>query len=334
MIYYQTMKNKLKLVSNLLNDFLRFIDYRSIFFLTSDCLPKVLEWYFQIWKEEYKYLTKKDKLDKWSNYSEISRTLDSLLQKIEERAFKERESYLFFEIFEKHAEKHKKQFIESEDKSKKYYYVESLFSIFYRVFFEAIGRSPERHDVWEHYFPKEWKITKRNLEENMISRISLDSFLRWAQERIWKTEEKFDDKLDDVSSNLFPEVEPSIWARILIFVFSPYGEDRVKSVIERPWNFGFAGRIRIYSGLGEESEEEFEKRRNEMMRLQERAETEKTFELASLLFKQQFSKENLEKYLNEIKKLRYLEDSKEEHKRLLLLDVFEKMLRFLNQQQK
>lgn len=150
-------KNELKLISNLLSDFLRFINYRSIFFLTFNCLPKILEWHFKIWKKEYEYLTKKDKLDEWVIYSEISRTLDSLLKKIEERALKEEASFFFFKTFKEHSEKYKKQFVKNEDKSedesKKHYYIETLFSAFYRVFFENIEASPERYDIWKHYFP-------------------------------------------------------------------------------------------------------------------------------------------------------------------------------------
>jgi len=326
------MKENLKTISKLLGDFDAFINSRSIILLMwpNEASPKILEWHFEIWKKEYKYLTKKDKLDEWSSYSEISRILDSLLQKIEERSLKEREGFSFFENFKKHAEKYKKQYIESEDRSKKYYYVKSLFSIFYRVFFGTIESSPERDDIWEHYFPKEWKITKTNLEnkENIITRISLNEFLHWARDRIWQAKEDFDRNLDDVSNNLFPEVEPVLWARILIFVFSPYGENKVKSVIERPWNFGFVGRIRTYSGYPEDNEEEFRKKMDEMMYSAEKVETNSTFELAYLLFPTQFSKENLEKYINNLKELKYGKESKEENKRLRLLGIFEEMLKY------
>ncbi len=326
------MNENLKSISKLLGDFDTFINSRSIVLLTwpNGAFPKILEWHFRIWEKEHRYLTKKDKLDEWSNYSDISRTLDSFLQKIEERAFKERQSSSFFETFKKHAEKYKGKFVESEDKSKKYYYIESLFGIFYRVFFENIESSPERYNIWEHYFPKEWKITKANLtnKENIISRISLHEFLNWAQERIWQAKEDFDRNLDDVSRNIFPEVEPVLWARILTFVFSPYGENRVKSVIERPWNFGFVGRIRTYSGYPEDNEEEFRKRMNEMMYSAEKIEVNSTFELTYLLFSNQFSKENLEKYINNLKELEYEKGSKEEYKKLRLLAIFEEMLKY------
>jgi hypothetical protein len=322
------MNENLKTISKLLNDFDAYINNRSIvlLILPNGALPKILEWHFKIWKQEYYYLTKRDKLDEWISYSEISRTLDSILKKVEERAFKERRSHLFFETFKNHVEKYKEQLIESEDKSKDYY-IDSLFSVFYQVFFETIKNSPERYDIWEHYFPKEWKITKDNLmnKGNIISRISYREFLNWAQERIWQAKEDFDRDLDEVASNLFPEVEPILWARILIFIFSSYSENRVKSVIERPWNFGFAGRIRLYSIYPKDYREE---KMDDMERSAEKIETHNTFELAHLLFREQFSKDNIEEYIKNLKALKYEKESKEETKRLQLLAIFEEMLKY------
>lgn len=330
----KTMNENPKTISKLFGDFDTFINSRSIVLLMwpEGAFPKILEWHFRIWEKKYRYLTKKDKLEEWSNYREISRTLDSLIEKVEERAFKEGESFSFFETFKKHAEVYKGKFVESEDKSKKYYYIESLFGIFYRVFFGTIESSPEREDIWEHYFPKEWKITKNNLtgKENIISRISLNNFLSWVQKRIWQAKEDFDRNLDDVASNLFPEVEPVLWARILTFVFSPYGENRVKSVIERPWNFGFLGRIKTYFGSPEDNEEEFSRKMSEMMSSAKKIEANDTFELTYLLFPNQFSKENLVKYINDLKELKYDKASKEENKILRLLDIFEAMLKYKN----
>lgn len=327
------MNENLKTISKVLGDFDAFINNRSIVLLMwpNGAFTKILEWHFKIWEKEYKYLIKKDKLDEWSRYSEISKTLDSIFQKVEERALKERESF-FLETLKKQSEKYKRQFIESEDKSIKYYYIEFLFDIFYRVFFEVIENSPESYNIWKDCFPKEWKITKSNLtsKENVISRISLNNFLNWAQGRIWQAKEDFDKNLDDVARNLFPEVEPILWARILTFVLSRYGENRVKSVIERSWNFGYIGRVRTYSGYPEDDEEEFRRKMNEMMPSTERIEANSTFELTYLLFSNQFSKKNLEEYINNLKELKYNKESKEENKRLELLAIFDEMLIYKN----
>ncbi len=198
------------------------------------------------------------------------------------------------------------------------------------MFFENIENSPEKYDIWEHYFPRQWKITKNNLtnKENIISRISLHEFLNWAQERIWRVEEDFDRALDDVSRNIFPEVEPVLWARILTFVFYPYSENRVKSVIERPWNFGSARRVIVYSGYPENNEEKLWKKMSAMKRSAEEIEIKNTFELTYFLFPDQFLKEKLEEYIKNLKELKYDKASKEENKRLRLFTIFEEMLKY------
>ncbi len=337
------MKENLKTISRLLNDFNNFINNRSIIFLVvlKEVFPKILEWHFKIWRKEYEYLKEEKKLEEGSDYSEISGILDAIFKRIEERSVREREAFSFFDHFKKHGEKYKQELVKGENGTE-YYYIESLFSIFYQVFFENIGTSPERYDIYEGYFPKEWKITKSNLEskENIISLATLHYFLPWAQERIWQAKEEFDRKLDDISTNLFPEVEPGLWAKILIFAFSLYGENRVKSAIERPWNFGFTGRVRTYWGSLEESEEEFNKRTSGMSRSAEKAEAEKTFELVYYLAKRypvfnQFSRQDLENYKNSLNELEntYAKKSKEELKRLRLLGLFTQMLEFLKKEE-
>lgn len=325
------MKN-LKTAFLLLNDFANFIDNRSIISVVAfrEIFSKILEWHLKVWKREHEYINQDEKLNEWGVYSEISRILESIIRKIEERVLKERHSFSFFDYFKKHAESHKTEFVLVNDEKR--YYVETLLSIFYQVFFEKVSASPEHYAIWEHHFPLEWKITKSNLEdtEKVFSKISLYEFLEWSRARMLQAEEKFDRELDDISSNLFPEVEPDIWARILIFVFSPFGENRAKSVVERPWNFGSVGRIRTSWDYAGESEEDFDKRINRMMRSQYKVEKKNTFELTYLLFPQEFSKEKLEENIRNLEELKYEKESKEEKKRLRLISIFTEMLEFLN----
>jgi len=330
----KSTKKNLKTISKLLNDFYNYINNRSIAFLVipEDVFPKILDWHFKVWQKKYELLGKKDKLNERSNYNEILRILNDILSNIEERSLKERMAYSFFEHFEKHTEHYKKKLVENN--KKRYYYIDSLFSIFCRVFSENIGKSPEKHDIWEFYFPEEWKIKKINYEKNIITKRLYSEFLQWARERIWQAKEEFDWDLDDISSNLFPEVEPILWAIILIFN-TLYDGDRMESVIERSWNFGFTGRVRIYSGDIANSKEESRRKMDEAMQLTEEVEMKNTFELAYLLFKKEkFSKENLEKYLKSLRELEpeYKEDSEKEKKRLRLLNAFNEMLKFLIKQ--
>jgi len=333
----QNIKVNSKLTSELLKDFNNFKNYRSLVSLvvTEELFPKMLKWHFEIWQKKYELSGKKDKLGEQGNYSEISRILNDIFNNIEERSLNERVAYSFFEHFKKHAEHYKEKLVESD--KLRHYYIENLFNIFCRVFFENVKKSPENHDIWKHYFPKEWKITKNNLEkkENIISEILLKKFFRWAQVRIIEAKEEFDWDLDDMSRNLFPEVEPISWARILIFILSPYGNNKIKSIIERLWTFGFIGRIGIYSRDIANSKEESEKKMDEAMQLTEDVGMKNTFELAYLLFKKEFSKDNLEKYIKSLKELKpkYREDPEKEKKRLKLLYTFERMLEFLDSQE-
>ena len=63
------------------------------------------------------------------------------------------------------------------------------------------------------------------------------------------------------------------------------------------------------------------------MQLAEEAEKKNTFELAYLLFKENFSKENLEKYIKSLQELKYKENSEKENKRLELLNIFNEMMK-------
>ena len=311
----QNNENNLSVGSKLLDDFYNFFNKRSIgFFTWSDkTLVSVLQWHFEMWDKKQEHLNQDNNINKYSMYGQISSTMDSIFQQIAEISLKERHNYSFFKRFKNHAEKHSQTLVSSR------YYNGDLFRIFYKVFFKNILEAPERFDIWEHYFPKEWKITKVNLQDpdNIISRITLKISMDWASRRIWEKNEENDFQLDDVSRNLFPDVDPILWAPILLFVFSPYGDDRCRAVIERPWNFGFFGRPKSFDP-SEKKEVKEEYRHDES----------NTFDLSFFLFKDQFSKDNLVSYIHALERLSYPEESKEERKRLRLHGLFDKMLKF------
>ena len=333
----KSTKKNLKTISKLLNDFYNFINNRSIAFLVipEDVFPKILDWHFKVWQKKYELLGKKDKLSERSNYNEILRILNDIFNKIEERSLKERMAYSFFEHFEKHTEHYNKKLVENN--KERYYYRNSLFSIFCRVFFENVAKSPEKYDIWERYFPEGWKIKKGNYEKNIITRELCNKFLQWARDIVLSDKKELARDLGNISSNLFPEVEPSLWITILLlFVFSRYEDNRMKmkSLIEikHSWDFGPIWRVRI-RGLSNSNGESIRKM-DEVMQVIDEAETKNTFELAFQLFKEQFSKENLEKYLKSLQDLEveYKEDPEKENERSYLLYAFERMLGFLNSQ--
>jgi len=213
------------------------------------------------------------------------------------------------------------------DNGNKHYYISYLFDLFYRVFFKSIEKIDfsAKHVIWDQCFPKEWKISITNLADKrnkLFSNLSLRCFINWAQHRINQAEEEKDFVLGDVSINLFPEVDPRLWAEFLIFVFSG-SKDRVKLAIEKPWNFGFVERVRLYPG--EIGSEEMLKKMSKDIEI----EKQKTYELAHYIFKE-FSKENITEYIKEIENLKYQIESPEEDRRLKLLNDFKEMLSYIS----
>lgn len=311
------MINKANLITTaqVLYDFDMLVKNRSKEFLfVLDTFPKILDWYFKVWQKHEEYLQDRQGDDTWSYYSQIFGILDSIVEEIEKRALKERESYQFFDHMKKHSDKY------VEEK-----YLRHLFNTFYRVFFDNIVDSPDEYDIWEHHFPPQWKITKSNLEDqkNFISRISIDRFLNLAQHRIGGIQEDVDNILEEVTKNIFPEVDPIIWAKILIFVFSGYDpNNRVKSVIQRKWTFGVTGRMRFGSIF---NETDFQKQ----IKSEGDAEFNKTIELSHYLFKDIFTKEDLTKCIQEGESLKYETGSEEDRKRQYLLRIFKSILEFI-----
>jgi hypothetical protein len=285
---------------------------------TRDGFLRILEWNFRIWKKIDEYKDCKDGKKKmiWVEFNNIKYILTSIIQKIEERSFKEKQSLFFFDKIKKHIE------IKKDTPQ----YIDDLFQVFfYALFFETMEEMKnfsERYNVWRS-FPEEWKITKNNLSTRNEARLIWRYFKEWFYYRIIEYTEEYDAFLDNVIINLFPKVEPITWATILLFIYSSYNPEkgRIKSIIEKKWHFGhIVGRE--YSGFGV-SDEDIE--RNERMKKNIK---KATYELALFLFKEAFKKENLEKYIEELKNLDS-KDSIEEKHRVALLDIFNNMLNIL-----
>ena len=322
------MENNVKAIAKLLGDYDSFVSKRSIVLLVifDEVFPKILEWHFSMWKKEYELLNDKDKLTEWSNYSEISRSLDSIFKKTEERSLKEGQSFSFFDEFKKHLDKYQNEYVGTD--SKKFYYVKSIVPIFFQCLIDSVEEVSDKYDMWEHYFPGEWKITKENLEgqKNIVPRELLNHYLEWSSRRFWTSSEKeqYDKTLDGITSNLFPSTDPVLWAQMLTFLMRPWvNEKRMDSLITKGTNFGFVSRV--YTAWVD-SEPDFEKNWHKQMSSQE----DETIDLALYLFPQQFNKNTLEKYIQELKGLSYLEKSDEEIRRKRYILIFERMLKKAN----
>lgn len=318
------MNSNYETILRLLSDFDAFVNNRSISTLSwsKEFIPKILEWHFEMWNLSRRGdSTTEDYSDTRFQYRHLYSSFSSILVKVEERTLKEGTVYNFFYYFKRHVEKHHKRLAASND-DKEYSYMEGLFSMFYRPLFESTDTSPDRNNIWEHFFPDEWKIRKSHIqnEKNIVVNFTLNFFMSWARDRILDAKEDYDRKLDDAMRNLFPELDPILWAQILIFIFSPYAPDnRIKSVIERPWNFGRFGRSITFTGTMD---------KEIIIRSREKQFEGSTFEMAYLLLPNQFSKDNLSKYIATLKELKYEEHSRENTKQTQLLYLFEEMLKY------
>lgn len=336
----------LKLSTKLLGDFSGALDKRSPYFLVYKVLPKILTWHVKIWKKDMEYLGKGNEfLDTWSNYSQLENILTSIFDLILKKVLTQvsMDYYYFFDQFTKHINTYKdeKETIQGQETPR--LYSEHMLSNFYRTFLSGAADSPNSFHLWE-FFPRNWVVTTSSIADskNIIPRITLGQFLQWAGDRISSSKEKdFDKALDDASEYLFPEVDPVSWAAILNFVLSSYDpENRVGSIIKRPWVFGLGGRIRSFSGPAGD-DKKFEEDMQKHMRQMDEIEKEKTFELTVALskmvgvFYRTFAKENLEKMISETKALekQYSADSIEEHRRKRLLEIFSGLLDFIKKRE-
>jgi hypothetical protein len=306
----QNINNKIYL--KILSDFDIFFKLRSSEFLNfaNKTISFFLMWNFEFWKKENIYLYEDNKIDLYSMYNQVSLAVDSIVRQSFSIALKSRHSYSFFKALKEHVEKNKNTVVSNK------LYIEFLFDQFFEVFFENIHNSPEKFNIWNHYYPTEWKITKDNLQnsENQVSCIALDIFLKWAVDKIWEDKDENDFALDDVSRNIFPEVDPILWALILIFIYSPYDNDRMRSVIERKWIFGFFGNTKISKNSKINVNKQFN---DEFL---------STIELSNFIFKDEFSEDKIIKYIDLLNHISYPKESREERKRLRLYNLFTRML--------
>jgi hypothetical protein len=314
-------KENIDTLVRLLSDFSNSIEKRSPLVSVDKVFSKVLEWNLIAWKYYWTTFSEGKERNELTGWSMLKQVLSDIIRKIGECALLQR--WLFSTLFLDHF---KKQIETSKDVqiivgNRERYYIEDLFGLFYKLVFEKVAGSDESYDFWAG-FPYEWKVTKNNLisKENRIVRISYKIFIEWAVQRI-QASQTSDPQLNDVAQNLFPEVHPEMWAVALIFVFSsPLPENRVKSVVERPWIFGYSSRGFVF--FGEKKIEEI----MEEQRVREEIELKNTYELVLLLFREIFTEQLLNEYIKQANELKYPDDSIENHRKLILLKLFNGLL--------
>jgi hypothetical protein len=275
-------------------------------------------WYFIYFQREEQERASNPK--KWYSIYEIEANLNNLIKVIVLSSLQNTNSLSLFRTL--------KEYIGGKDVN----FLENLFEqSICSIIFENIFNSKERYNIWNHYFPPEWKINKETLEDpnNIISKIWLNSFFRWAPNRIMSDEEGKDfGNLDDVAKELFPSVEPRLWAKILTFLFRPWGNNgRMKSLVERGPNFGAGGRVFVSWGSGDKTEDEFNVKFFKAIEEQSQA----TIELALLIFPRQFDKEQLQDFINDLNLLKFKDETTEESRRKSFISIFEKMISLIDQ---
>jgi len=257
--------------------------------------------------------------------------LERLIGNFIEKGLKLGASYIVFETF--------KNFVT--EKISEEEYIKRLIATFAHIFFEHIPDSPESHTIWSDYFPQEWKVTKATIKDrqNLMSKLWLDHFLQWAQQRIWEHYNKdaeWDKQLDDVSKGLFPSIDPIAWAIILTFLMRPWNSGkRMKDLVEIPRRFGLErfGPVLRMSVISYDDSENVQQRIFEELNRRISEQRNNAIELALIIFKNVFSKEKLREYIRELERLSYEKESPEEKYREQIKKIFEDMLNRLNEAQ-
>lgn len=307
-----------KYVVELLSDYEKYLSKRNIIYLVvyDEVFPKILEWHYKIWKEEYNILGKNE-TEIWWYYNEISDKLDAIIRATLERSLAERHMFSFFDRLKKHVEKYKNEKIDEHS------YLENL--PIYQEFFEKLKESSESYDIVNHYFPEKWKIKSESWnEDNLPPIVWWVKYFQWAHSRI-DISDKTDNDLDAVTECLIPNVEPGAWAIILTFVCRSWGGsafgDRIKTLIEYDNNFGHGSRmISIALATDEEMFKDFDEKQNEG--------EDEAVKLASILLYDRFR--DVDKHIKELElqKNNYAGKSFEKNRAEYILKIFKKIEQF------
>ncbi len=301
------------ITSRYLRTYNEYIEKRSMYdwAIYGNLYEKLLSWHFIIYKkdEQSQALTDEDQLQ---SIFQVRAILSILIKKMVVLGLEKGTAFVLFDSLKKHVI----------DKDKKY--LETLFiqSVCDEIF-DNVTKSRESHEIWSTYFKPIWKTTITTFcdKNNFISRIFLDAFFRWAIPRIYKITDDFDVDLNEVASQLFPSVDPILWANILLFLFSNYTDNkRAESIVIIRKNFGFSSRAMSTTSFGSP-----EQAGNELHQAIEN-ERQSTIALVLALFGREFTIEKIEGYLAEFRLLNFSQQSREDAIKNQYINLFEDML--------
>lgn len=298
---------ELELAIQLSQTYVNNIDKRDRFSIGYEILPKIFEWHEKLWNGEKLWLKSYDTEKRIQDFfsQKYLPTFRSWALKIYKKTNSKRDRfwnwhyfggeffqaviksllkdghgpYQLFSSFKKHTEEslEKLNKIKDEEEKKKYdHYITGLFASFCPTFFNEIDSAPSNYSIWEHDFPKEWKISTANTK-NGIPGVILHEFLQWSRERIFKkeNEENFDKDLTEVINGIFPNVHSTLFTAFLMLFFST----EVKYAIEKEPNFYILGTSVSWTGSVEENKEDVDKRLAKMMKAKAESQKEETINI-------------------------------------------------------
>ncbi len=238
---------------------------------------------------------------------EITIAITDLIAGCTEIAVKSTVAYIFFDLLKKHV-----------NGKPEVYLNYLIFRAISCAFLENVTQSSQASNIWDEWFPKEWKITKENLTHKdttikYIANMWLQMYFNWALDKIFINKENIDRKLDNVTSNIFPSVDPILWANIILLVFCPFDnvDDKIQYVLANSPSFGFMGRLIPFNGSFDDKAAVETAHKYE----------QDTFELAILIFKSRLSKDNFTNVKDALEAKIYTEekDKYRQHKYIKIL---------------
>lgn len=308
-------KEDWELLPKLLETFGSNIQNRNKIFILifKEFFPEILEWHLLLWRKTYIRFTKNhntsDQVNERSIF-EAEHLIDQIIKYITNEALlgKTGNSFSYFEFLKNHVDKYENEKIVGEQHI--YTYIDSL-PIYYDIL-NKIPSSQEAFDIWNHYFPETWKINLQNIENHLIARMWWKIFIEWARERIWSGKKGWDQDLEEISRELFPTVDPMIWAKILTLILRPWSGSRIKMAVESEQNFGMIGRV-ITGWVNDNNEDNL----SDIYTFQKR----ETLKLALRLFNAILTKENIAIWLDELNNLSYDQNSDHDQQKEAWIDI-------------
>jgi hypothetical protein len=288
------------------------IEKRERISIGYEILPKVLEWNEILWNKQ-QFWNKRFDSRRQSDESFLEKnlpTFSALLSRLYKKTKSEREyfwnwhyfggefftiitkillkdghgSYQLFTEFEKHIKNSIKKLneIENQEENKKYdQHISGLVASFCPTFFNHIDSAPAKHEIWEHNFPSEWKISASNIGSG-IAHVILNEFVKWSSNRVYKdnSSDIVDKDLSEVIMGIFPNIDPSLFTAFLL-LFSTH---EVKSALEKEPNFYITNGVFTWSGSVNESKEDTDRRLSEMMSASAKSQKEETIQVLLKFF--------------------------------------------------